>query len=150
MILYTLVCGNGHRFESWFRGSADFDDQSASGLVACPVCDATDVVKTIMAPAVLSRTDALPVPMTPPPRPGPLQFDSRHADARQFLKEFRDKVMSESEDVGKRFPDEARKMHEGDVPYRNIRGQATLEEARDLIEDGVAILPVPVLPEELN
>jgi hypothetical protein len=148
MIRYTLACGNGHRFESWFGGSADFDAQSVRGLVSCPICQSADVTKTIMAPALVNRGGA-PASDGAPGQEMVL-LDERQVEARQFLKAFRDKVMSESEDVGDKFPGEARKMHEGDIPHRHIRGKATIEEARTLIAEGVTILPVPVLPEELN
>jgi hypothetical protein len=149
MILYALACGNGHRFESWFRGSADYETQAVRGLVSCPLCQSTDVTKTIMAPAVVNRAGDAPTRESVQGQEMVL-LDERQVEARQFLKTFRDKVMSESEDVGEQFPDEARKMHEGDIPHRHIRGKATIEEARTLIEEGVTILPLPVLPEELN
>jgi len=155
MILYALACGNGHRFESWFRGSVDYDAQAVQGLVSCPVCHSTDVAKTIMAPAVVSRAGDTSVSPSCGSSGAALGqetvlLDERQVEARQFLKSFRDKVISETEDVGEQFPDEARKMHDGDIPHRHIRGKATIEEVRTLIEDGVAILPLPNLPEELN
>ncbi|MDR3463932.1 MAG: DUF1178 family protein [Beijerinckiaceae bacterium] len=151
MILYALACGNGHQFESWFRGSVDYDAQAVRGLVACPLCHSTDVAKTIMAPAVVSRGGAAMSSSSGDAQGQEMVLlDERQVEARQLLKNFRDKVISETEDVGTQFPDEARKMHEGDIPHRHIRGTATLEEARTLIEEGVALLPLPNLPEELN
>jgi hypothetical protein len=150
MILYALACINGHRFESWFRSGAAYDEQTARGLIACPICHSAEVAKTIMAPAVVSRGALIPVtPSVPVAAETPL-LDERQVAARSFLKAVRDRVLSEGEDVGAKFSDQARQMHDGDIPHRHIHGQATVEEARALIEDGVAILPLPMLPEELN
>jgi hypothetical protein len=150
MILYALACIGGHRFESWFRNGAAYDEQTARGLIACPVCNSADVAKTIMAPAVVSRGAIVAVaPQETALAETPL-LDERQIAARSFLKAVRDRVLSEGEDVGAKFSDQARQMHDGDIPHRHIHGQATVEEARALIEDGVAILPLPMLPEELN
>lgn len=150
MILYALACINGHRFESWFGGSAAYDDQARRGLIACPRCGSTEVAKTIMAPAVVSRGAAAAAPASAvEPTCAPL-LDERGQAARHFLKAVRERVLREGEDVGGRFPDQARKMHEGDIPHRPIHGRATPAEARALIEDGVGILPLPGLPEGLN
>ncbi len=147
MILYALACLAGHRFESWFASSGAYEDQAKRGLVACPQCRSTEVSKTIMAPAVVSRGE--------PEGPGtnvstaPL-LDERQQAVRAFARAVRERVLSEGEDVGPRFPDQARRMHDGDIPHKPIHGQATPAEARALLEDGVAILPLPMLPEELN
>ena len=179
MILYHLGCDADHVFESWFRDSAAFDDQQRQGLLACPVCRSTHVTKTIMAPAVVGGRDRLesrerPLPLAPPPRlpmppsmppvsmpalpmpPMPPRgvdvalLDDKRLEIRAALKGIRDKILSEGQDVGARFPDQARRMHDGDIPMKQIHGQATPDEARDLIEDGILILPIPILPEELN
>ena len=154
MILYTLVCDAGHRFDSWFRDSATFDDQAGRHLVCCPVCHSTSVAKTIMAPAVVGGQPAPEASRTAQVADqGASQMallDGPGQALRAAVKAFRDRLMAEGKDVGRRFPDEARRMHEGDIPYQPIRGQASPEEARGLIEDGVMIMPVPSLPEELN
>ncbi len=154
MILYTLACDAGHRFDSWFRDSAAFDDQAGRHLVCCPVCHSTNVAKTIMAPAVVggqlvaeaSRTAQVAAQGAPQVA----LLDGPGQALRAAVKAFRDRLMAEGKDVGRRFPDEARRMHEGDIPYQPIHGQASPEEARGLIEDGVMIMPLPSLPEELN
>ena len=146
MILYTLACEAGHRFDSWFRDSAAFDDQAARHLVSCPVCRSTAVAKTIMAPAVVGGR---PEPDAPAPVHVALLDEPRQA-LRAAVKAFRDHVLSRGKDVGRQFPDEARRMHDGDIPYEPIHGQASPAEARGLLEDGVMILPLPSLPEELN
>ena len=157
MILYSLACDAGHRFDSWFRDSAAFDDQAARHLVSCPLCRSTTVAKTIMAPAVVGGQ-----PAPDAPRQGVSGLASQAASSpvtlldapgqalRAAVKAFRERMLAEGTDVGRRFPAEARRMHEGDIPYQPIHGQASPEEARGLIEDGVMILPLPSLPEELN
>ncbi len=154
MILYTLACDAGHRFDSWFRDSAAFDEQAGRHLVSCPVCRSTAVAKTIMAPAVVGGQ---PAPEAGPSPQAAAQvaaqvalLDGPSQALRAAVKAFRDKLLAEGKDVGRRFPDEARRMHEGDIPYQPIHGQASPAEARGLIEDGVMIMPLPVLPDELN
>jgi hypothetical protein len=130
MIKYALRCGKGHEFDSWFPNAASFDEQAARGHVACPVCGAADVAKAIMAPAVAHA-----------------EIDARR---RAELRELRRYVMGASEDVGVRFPDEARKIAEGLSEERPIRGEATPEEARALLDEGISILPLPFAPEDMN
>ena len=141
MIKYALVCDKDHAFESWFPDSASHDVQARRGLIACPECHSTRVAKAIMAPAVGGRaaTDA-PVAL----------FDERQQKMREFARHLRKEIIANTDDVGAKFPEEARAIHDGEAPARSIRGQATLEEARALIEDGVGVLPLPFLPDERN
>jgi len=133
MIRYDLKCDKGHDFDSWFAGSAAYDRLSASGHVACPDCGSTKVAKALMAPAVASSA---PSPSLATPR------DPREA----ALADLRRKVEESSEYVGLSFAAEARAMHDGHVPERPIHGEARLDEARKLIEDGVPVAPLPFLP----
>jgi hypothetical protein len=154
MIRYALACEAGHAFESWFRDSDAFDAQAARGLVACPVCGSAKVGKSVMAPAV-ARTDKL-APVRSPAPEAPAQaasaqmalLDERQTKLREMARALHAEIAAKTEDVGARFPQEARAMHEGEAPHRPIRGEASLSEARALIEDGVPILPVPSLPED--
>ena len=146
MIRYALACEAGHTFESWFPSSDSYDEQRARGLVACPVCDSTKVSKTLMAPR-LARTDkaeavpaAQPVPMIAEPA----------RQMRALLRAVREHVMANSEHVGERFPEEARKIHYGESEERSIYGQASPDEARALIEEGIDVAPLPVLPGDRN
>lgn len=123
MIRYALKCPNGHRFESWFQSGTAFDSLKAAGHVACPECGATQVDKAPMAPSVAAA----------PPEDHPLAKLRREVEAK-------------SDYVGTRFAAEARKMHDGDAPARPIHGEARIDEARALIEDGVPVLPLPFLP----
>ena len=160
MIRYQLGCTADHTFESWFRDSGAFDEQVGGGLLSCPVCGTSEVSKSIMAPAVVGTgkvsIKGVPAEMpvsAPPPMPGatpgPL-LDPRQQLVRAAMRAVREKIMSQGTDVGTRFPQEARDMHEGSTPMRPIRGEATLDEARGLLEDGIMVMPIPPAPEELN
>jgi hypothetical protein len=143
MIRYALLCEHEHDFEGWFAASADFDDQQARGLIACPVCDSKAVRKAIMAPAVAGtkrRSDDQ----------GPAQT---HAMMMEAMGRIRRHVEDNFDDVGDAFASEARAIHEGRSEDRGIYGQATSAEVRELVEDGVPIAPLPPEPpkkSELN
>lgn len=140
MILYRLICGEGHEFESWFKDSASFDAQAEQGAVTCPVCGSSHVAKAIMAPHVArgasdtERTPAL--------------LDERHATLRAMIREWRETIAAATEDVGDAFPTEARLMQDDKASLRAIRGRASFEEAKALLEEGIDILPIPGLPTE--
>ncbi|HEY0235641.1 MAG TPA: DUF1178 family protein [Afipia sp.] len=161
MIRYALRCECGHAFESWFAESAAYDHQHARGLVTCPLCESPKVEKAIMAPR-LGHTrkgnraesrevaDNLPVAQPPAERPAPLMMAPQERELVNKLRELREHVTRTAENVGPRFSSEARKMHYGDIEHRAIYGEATTDEARSLIEEGVEVLPLPVLPDERN
>lgn len=141
MIQYSLQCSKGHRFDAWFKNAAAFDDQQARGIVHCAVCDDGAVEKALMAPA-LARTDT-----------GKVSLSSGHPDARKFrelLRAYRQKVMSQADNVGDKFAEEARKIHFKEVEERGIYGQATRDEVIALAEEGIEFMPLPDLPEEHN
>jgi len=139
MIRYTLRCARDHRFDSWFQSAGAYDALAERGLVTCAVCGGTEVSKAMMAPRVAGTEEPVP---TPPARPlsGPAH------PAEQMLRALREHLATSSTYVGGRFAEEARAMHLGDADARPIHGEAGLEEARALIEDGVPILPLPFLP----
>jgi hypothetical protein len=165
MIRYALACENGHGFESWFASSAAYDKQAKRGLVTCPICNSAKVEKTIMAPRVAGakkRGDALP-PVTvteapaagsPAPAPGvpaPVAMMSpQEREFRKKLKEVRDHLVKNADYVGRKFPEEARKMHYGEVEHRSIYGEASPEQAKELHDEGIEFHPLPVLPDERN
>jgi len=158
MIRYTLRCGKDHTFESWFQDSAAYDAQVARKLVTCPVCDSTAIEKAIMAPRIASRkrgAKEAPVPApaaaaeAPATESTPLMMAQEH-ELRAKLKELRDHIVKNADNVGERFPNEARKMHYGEIEHRPIYGEASNEEARALIEEGVEVSPLPVLPDDCN
>ncbi len=132
MIRYDLTCDKGHAFDSWFASAAAYDRLAAAGHVACPDCGSAQVAKALMAPAVVAKPDrALTTPRDP-----------REA----ALAELRAQVEANSDYVGLSFAAEARAMHEGRVPERAIYGEAKLEDARQLLEDGVPVAPLPWMP----
>lgn len=128
MIRYALKCPQGHGFESWFQSAAAFDTLKAAGHVACPECGDAKVEKSLMAPALGTTLKAPP------------------SDREKALADLRRHVETNSDYVGMNFAAEARRMHEGDAPVRSIHGEARLDEARQLIEDGIPVAPLPFLP----
>jgi hypothetical protein len=151
MIKYSLICAKDHSFESWFPDSASFDRLVARKLVSCPVCDSPRVAKAMMAPAVVGakKTDKAQAEAVSAPANVAL-IDEKNRRLRDMVKELRQEIMTKTDDVGSRFPEEARAIHAGDAPQRSIRGQASAEEARALMEEGVGVMPIPQAPEELN
>jgi hypothetical protein len=144
MIKYALACAEGHAFESWFPDSAAYEKQRKRGFVVCPECGSSRVDKAIMAPAVVAGVRAAG-------EAGPeILVDDRRRKAREFLTAMRREIEANTDDVGARFPQVARAIHFGEAPERAIRGRASLDEAKSLIEDGVGVLPLPILEDELN
>jgi hypothetical protein len=144
MIKYALSCAEGHAFESWFPDSAAYDKQRKRGFVACPECGSTRVDKAIMAPAIVGGE-------RPVPDGGAgIVVDDRRRQAREFLVRMRREIEANTDDVGAKFPQVARAIHLGEEPERAIRGRASLAEAKSLLEDGVGVLPLPMLEDELN
>lgn len=139
MIRYRLQCANSHEFEAWFASSASYDAQAAGGQITCPECNSREVGKSIMAPNVALRS-----------RPDPVPHDEAPARYRNLVRQVCKLLVEGSEDVGDRFPEEARKIHYREVAPRSVLGTASHEEARELIEEGIEILPVPRLPEDGN
>ncbi len=173
MIRYALNCAEGHVFESWFQNSTAFDKQKKRGLVTCPICGSGKVEKAVMAPK-LARTDVerppalMPLPPPPPSNPqaatqavaamppipagkSPVAIMSRQErELRQKLRELRDHVTKNANYVGGRFPEEARKMHYGEIEHRSIYGEASPDEAKALHEEGIEFHPLPMLPDDQN
>ena len=158
MIRYTLRCEQDHSFESWFQNSAAYDSQVKRKLVTCPVCSSTKVEKAIMAPRIVSKKgrDKAPVPVEAPAEAAAPAAEStplmmaQERELRAKIKELRDHIVKNADNVGERFPNEARKMHYGDIEHRPIYGEASPEEARSLIDEGVEVSPLPVLPDDRN
>ena len=156
MIRYSLRCERGHAFESWFQSSSAYEAQEKRKLVNCPVCGSPKVERAIMAPRIVSkkgRESAVPAPAAATdvttPTSTPLLM-SQERELRAKLRELRDHIVKNADNVGERFPNEARKMHYGDIEHRPIYGEASPDEARSLIEEGVEVSPLPVLPEDRN
>jgi hypothetical protein len=164
MIHYNLRCEAGHAFESWFQSSSAYETQEKRKLVNCPICGSDKVERAIMAPQIVSKTGrdrAEPAPAapaappaaaetaTPAPASTPLLM-AQERELRAKIKELRDHIVRNADNVGERFPNEARKMHYGDIEHRPIYGEASPDEARALVEEGVEVSPLPVLPDDRN
>jgi len=152
MIKFALLCARGHEFHTWFQSSEAFDTQVKSGLVLCPLCQVTEVTKAIMAPAIAGRSEAeraKPSAQTQSQTQVAL-LDRHDLKSRAMIDAFRRRIFAEADDVGTRFAEEARKIHNGLVPERPIYGQASIGDARALVEEGVPVLPVPPSPDEYN
>jgi hypothetical protein len=158
MIRYNLRCDRGHGFESWFQSSAAYESQEKRRLVSCPACGSAKVERAIMAPQIVSKrtSRAEPEPVAAAasteaatPASTPLMM-AHERELRAKIKELRDHIVKNADNVGERFPNEARKMHYGDIEHRPIYGEASPEEARSLIDEGVEVSPLPVLPDDRN
>jgi hypothetical protein len=163
MIRYRLVCNKKHEFESWFGSSTAYDRLAKKGQVECPQCGSKKVTKAMMSPGVATRNRSkesreVAVPAdhqtTAVPAPAPSPEMVLRAEMQQQFLDLMRKVRAEVEDkaeyVGPKFADEARKIHHEEAEARGIWGEATLDEARELAEDGIACLPLPRLPEDSN
>lgn len=178
MIKYSLRCERDHAFESWFQDSASFDNQAKRGLVSCPVCNSVKVEKSIMAPQIprkgrtaeqrageekmqravarQKKTESTPA-ATPDTVSAPVITPSaepllmaQEKELLSKLKELRDHIKANADNVGEQFPEQARKMHYGEIEHRPIYGDASPSEAKALLEEGVEVMPMPVLPEDRN
>ncbi|MDQ7990997.1 MAG: DUF1178 family protein [Candidatus Dactylopiibacterium sp.] len=134
MIVLDLLCDAGHRFEGWFASSEAFEQQRGARQVSCPLCNGSEVRRLPSAPHVQRAT-----PSTPTTDAGPAQLIDRLREVARL-----------SEDVGERFPDEARRIHYGEAEARSIRGQASARETRALLDEGIVVLPVPADKDDLH
>ncbi len=155
MIRYSLACEDGHTFESWFQNAAAYDKQAARKLINCPVCGSMKVEKTLMAPALANtkKRDAASAAALPEPQETkqPVAIISEaERELRTKLKEIHDHLTKNSDNVGAKFPEEARRMHYGEIDHRSIYGEASLEDAAALYEEGIEFHPLPRLPDEGN
>lgn len=147
MIHYDLICDQGHAFDGWFANSAAYDEQAGRGLVTCTHCGSAKVEKQLMAPGIpvkSNRRDPSPRKMVSGP------VDPRLAQLMEMVREMRKHVEENAEYVGDRFAEEARKIHYEEAELRGIYGEASPDEAKALIEEGIAVHPLPRLPEDGN
>jgi hypothetical protein len=167
MIRYNLVCAKGHEFESWFAGSAAYDRQAKRGLVECPICGSAKVGKALMTPRLARSGKSSPAAPAAPEIATPetaapdvpaasgaaapvAVISPQEQELRTKLRELREHLVKNADNVGPRFPEEARKMHYGEKEHRSIYGTASPDDARALREEGIAFAPLPVLPDEHN
>ena len=142
MIRYELSCDNGHAFEGWFGSADDFGRQQKMALVSCPSCGSAHVAKRLMAPSVSTARKKQ--------QRQELAVQTGQREMMTKLREIVSTIRANSEDVGERFPEEARKIHYGEAEQRGLIGRATADEVRDLLEEGVDVAPLPVLPDDTN
>ncbi len=147
MIRYDLICEKGHEFDGWFSNSDAYDKQVKRHLVECVVCGSLRIDKQIMAPGIPSKANRKSEAATPMVA-GPV--DPRAQVMLQMIREFRAHVEKTTENVGTNFAEEARKIHYNETKQRGIIGHATADEARELVEEGIEVHPLPVLPEDGN
>ena len=136
MILYDLNCENGHTFEAWFASSEQYDKQNKKKLINCPICNSNKIKKALMAPNLKGS------------KKSNKSFDEKKAkdENKKFktkLKEFKKFIESNTEDVGKNFTEEAKKIYYGETKSRSIRGETTKEQAEELVEEGIPIAKLP-------
>ena len=150
MIRYSLNCDQGHEFESWFPSSSAYDKQAKRGLLSCPQCGSAKIDKAIMAPRLSGTNREETTPEAPAPKNPVAMLSPQEREIRAKLKELRDHLTKNAENVGQKFPEQARKMHYGEIEHRSIYGEASPEEAKGLAEEGVEFHPLPILPDDKN
>jgi len=162
MIRYQLKCSNDHTFEGWFGSGKAYDAQARRKQVTCPVCGTAEVEKAIMSPRIArgrsrkpSRSDEAPreTPADVSPAAGAKAQRVLNGEQRKLLsmmRQLRDEMLAKSDYVGPRFAEEARRIHNEEVPSRGIHGEATADEVAELKDEGVEIYPLPVLPDDHN
>jgi hypothetical protein len=141
LIRFSLSCDHDHEFEGWFRSSDDFEKQKKRGLIDCPECGSHRVQKSLMAPAVSTSRKQEKVAL------------AMNAEQRRIMAEMKalsEKMRENADYVGNKFAEEARKIHFGEADERGIYGEASLDEAKSLAEEGVPFMPIPVFPDEQN
>lgn len=143
MIVFDLSCASGHVFEAWFGSSEDFDTQRARGLLSCPMCGASEIGKAVMAPRVGRKGNQQSETLPAISGPEPVAETEKLKAMVEALAQAQREALKNSTWVGARFADEARAIHLGESDLENIHGQATLDEARALIEEGVPVAPLP-------
>jgi hypothetical protein len=147
MIRYDLTCENGHAFDGWFADSAAYDKLARKKLVECTHCGSVKVEKQLMAPGIPTKSNRkaeAPIKLSTPPT------DPRMREMMQMVRELRQHVETNAENVGSNFAEEARKIHYKESEQRGIYGSASPDDAKALIEEGISVLPLPRLPEDSN
>ena len=148
MIKYALACDQAHEFESWFPSISAYEDQRKRGFVTCPYCHSAQIEKQIMAPSVTRAGKAVEadasetVAMAAP--------SDKDQGMRAMLRALKEHLRQNADNVGQGFAEEARKIHYGEAEERSIYGEADATEARALIEEGIGIVPLPILPDDRN
>lgn len=140
MIRFSLHCDRGHDFDSWFKSNDAYESLDRSGMLSCPVCGSTEIKKSMMTPQLRSNGNDEAEQL---PAKAKADLSKPATPSEQALAELRKFVVENSEYVGKRFASEARAIHVGDAPKRSIFGEAKPDDARALVEEGIAVAPLP-------
>lgn len=150
MIVFDLLCAGGHRFEGWFASAADFASQNERQLVSCPSCGSAHIER--VPSATRANLGAQPPKVDKKPEKTPdMEGKDPFAIAQMLYSRMLDELITKSEDVGKQFPEEARRIHYKEAPARAIRGQATPEQHDELVDEGIPVMRLPVPPaDKLN
>jgi hypothetical protein len=138
MIVFDLTCDNSHLFEGWFGSADDFALQAKAGDIACPVCGSVEITRQLSAPYVNTRSGSKQADES--------QMVSVANAAQELKKKFIEHVLSNTQDVGHRFPEEARRIFYKEAPERAIRGTASSQEVSELKEEGIDVMAIPVVP----
>lgn len=154
MIRYHLICDAGHDYDAWFPSSAAYDRQAERGLLACAVCSSLKVEKAIMAPSVrtseIATRPALPTVTSPAAEIAERVVATMPPEVAAKLREIRDFIRNNADYVGQGFAEEARKIHYREAEARGIYGEASRQDVEALLEEGIEIAPVPMLPDDRN
>lgn len=139
MIKFSLRCNGKHNFDSWFKSSEAFDKLGASGLLSCPICGSNEVKKNVMTPQVQSSSTHVKEVKNKP------SFSAPPTPADLMMQKLRNLIDTKFENVGEKFVTEVRAMDAGEIPRRSVIGDASLNDAIELLEDGIPVTPVPWL-----
>lgn len=156
MIKFTLKCLGGHQFETWFANSSAYEALASGGQLQCPVCGTSEVSKALMTPSIPTRQNKQEIradssaPSQSQKVPSPTAGGTPPSEAVEIIRKLRDFVKENSEYVGPKFADEARKIHHEETAARSIYGEASGDELSELHEEGIDFYPLPVLPEDHN
>jgi hypothetical protein len=159
MIHYQLHCGQSHEFDGWFAGSEAFEDQQKRGLISCPFCSDTKIQRALMAPALGRKSNRMPEPLdpslktevreeTPLQTPPALAMQGGEASTQlaELVQKMRHEIEMHCDYVGNDFAEEARKIHYGEIDARGIYGEATIDEAQELVDEGIEVAALPWAP----
>ena len=150
MIVFDLLCGDGHRFEGWFGSAADFSSQKEGRQLSCPSCGSSQVERIPSASRVNLGAEPPKPSAAPSARTPEMEGKDPFAIAQMLYSRMLDELLTKTEDVGKEFPAEARRIFYQEAPSRGIRGEATAEEHEELLDEGIPVARLPVPPKRLN
>ena len=150
MIVFDLLCGAGHRFEGWFGSAVDYSTQKERSLLSCPACGSSQVERVPSASRVNLGAPEPKPPVKAPAKTPEMEGKDPFAIAQMLYSRMLDELLTKTEDVGREFPSEARKIYYQEAPTRAIRGEATPEEHDELLDEGIPVARLPLPPKRLN